>query len=309
MTALLGKIEISFDDVEHWHEVTCRSHSLTNCQFDVQAPFRAKLVSQDLDEVVTGSTFTSSFASIMSRREPTEARKDGVDDFMALQVVEGRVQFSQGGRALEGRSGDVFLYDQSRPFALDLIGRHHLAFVVIPRAAMIERLADAEHLTARVLRSDAEVGDLARSVMRFLSKIEQLDRPAAKRVGRAALDILAAAFDPRLLDHDRPEDHRLLMAAKTYMLKHLPDNKLDVETIATALGVAPRTLNRIFASEGVTPMRWLWQTRLSAAHDRLSQRRYSTVTEVAMQCGFGDLPHFSRLFKKTYGTSPRSFMR
>ncbi len=305
----INSLEMSFDDFEHWHQVTCRSHSLTNCRFDVQAPFRAKLQSRDLGEFVAGTTSTSSFTSITSRRGLAETSKDSVDDFMALQIVEGTVQFAQAGRHLVGASGDVFLYDQSRPFALDIIGRHHLAFLAVPRAAMVERLADAEHATACVLPSGSKVGELARAVLRFASTVEGLDAPATGRVARAALDILAAAFDPRLADRQPGGGHRLLAAAKAYMLAHLAENALDVGTVADALGVAPRTVTRIFATEGVTPMRWLWRQRLDAAHGRLLRRHFGTVTEVAMQCGFADLPHFSRLFKKTYGTSPSDLPR
>ena len=308
MSKHIDGAEISFDNIEHWHQVTCRSHSLTNCRFDVQAPFRATLRSQKLGELTTGETFTGSFASIHSRRGLTEARKDGVDDFMALQIVQGDVHFAQSERSVTGRSGDVFVYDQSKPFALDLIGKHHLAFLVIPRAAMIERLEEAEHLTARALRSDAKVGELARFVMRLLLNMEGLNGTTAERVGRAALDILAAALDPSS-SSEQTGHHRLLATAKAYMLKHLAENELDVDTIADALGVAPRTVNRIFAAEGVTPMRWLWQQRLTAAHDHLSYRRFGTVTEIALQCGFVDLSHFSRLFKKAYGISPSAILR
>jgi len=92
-------------------------------------------------------------------------------------------------------------------------------------------------------------------------------------------------------DHDEP---------------HLQDPELTAERIARANHIAPRTLNRLFAADGTTPIRWLWQQRLSAGFTALAEGQVSQVTDAAMNFGFNDLSHFSRAFKKTFGCSPQS---
>ena len=56
-----------------------------------------------------------------------------------------------------------------------------------------------------------------------------------------------------------------LPATKNYILAHLHESDLDLDTIAGAINVAPRTLNRVFAAESMTPIRWLWQKRLESS--------------------------------------------
>jgi AraC-like DNA-binding protein len=78
--------------------------------------------------------------------------------------------------------------------------------------------------------------------------------------------------------------------------------------IAAAQHVAPRTLNRLFAREGTTPIRWLWQQRLAGAYQALAERRFKHVTDVALSFGFSDVSHFSRAFKAAFGRSPHQVM-
>ena len=47
--------------------------------------------------------------------------------------------------------------------------------------------------------------------------------------------------------------------------------------------------------------------RLEQAHDLLSRSNGVDVAEVALECGFGDPAHFSRLFHRTYGVPPTRF--
>ena len=65
-------------------------------------------------------------------------------------------------------------------------------------------------------------------------------------------------------------------------------------------------LNRLFAREGSTPIRWLWQQRLAGAYQALAERRFGGVTDVAPSFGFSDVSHFSRAFKEAFGTAPAS---
>lgn len=297
----------SFGSFDHWHQVICRSYSTTECRHQLASTFQLDMATRTLGNVALGEVSTSSFASVSLQRGADEVRKDQVDNVMAMHVVAGDVAFSQGDRSLRVRTGDLFIYDQSRPWRSEVHGGHQLAIMVIPRTAMMERLAKAKHFSARVLNRQAGVGDLARSTLHHLLHLGALSPSSAELLGSAAVDILAAALDPASSEVELPNRQIMLKAAQAYVLDHLSDRELDIERIAVGIGVAPRTLNRVFAYQGVTPMRWLWQQRLAVAHTRLCRRNFGTITEVALDCGFVDLAHFSRRFKKTYGINASLF--
>ena len=73
--------------------------------------------------------------------------------------------------------------------------------------------------------------------------------------------------------------------------------------------MATRTLCRLFAREATTPIRWLWQQRLTAAYKALAEGRTNRVTDAAFSFGFRDVAHFSRAFKATFGQSPETVRR
>ncbi|ASZ14589.1 helix-turn-helix transcriptional regulator [Chitinophaga pendula] len=54
-----------------------------------------------------------------------------------------------------------------------------------------------------------------------------------------------------------------------------------------------------------SPRRWITQQRLQHAH-MLLQNTQEQVANIALQCGFDNVPHFIRIFKQTYGFTPNS---
>eukprot|EP01032_Pedospumella_encystans_P034527 gene34527-39031_t len=66
---------------------------------------------------------------------------------------------------------------------------------------------------------------------------------------------------------------------------------------------------RLFATEGTTPGRWLWQQRLEASYRALAEGRVRQVSQAALEFGFTDLSHFSRAFKARFGRSPKDVQR
>jgi AraC-like DNA-binding protein len=59
---------------------------------------------------------------------------------------------------------------------------------------------------------------------------------------------------------------------------------------------------------GDPPGRWLTGKRLEYAAVLLRDPELQ-VTQVALQCGFEDLSHFSRAFKARFGSSPARFRK
>jgi AraC-like DNA-binding protein len=85
------------------------------------------------------------------------------------------------------------------------------------------------------------------------------------------------------------------------------DVQLTVSKISAELNISPNYLNRLFATEGTSVMRYLFSQRLKRAEQLLKQTpKYRIqIQEIAFQCGFSSAAHFSRLFKQHYGITPR----
>lgn len=83
---------------------------------------------------------------------------------------------------------------------------------------------------------------------------------------------------------------------------------LSLDILAAELGVSRSTLShRYQAATGESPLQSHAQFRLLEARKRLLAGQ--TVTQVAMELGFGDIYHFSRFFKRWQGVSPREYAR
>ena len=102
---------------------------------------------------------------------------------------------------------------------------------------------------------------------------------------------------------------RQVEKVKQFLLRNLDRTDLTVESISAAVHVSPRTLNRLFAAEGATVIRWLWQQRLAASHAELIKGQVKQVSQVALRFGFTNLSHFSRAFKQAYGLPPQQLLR
>lgn len=76
--------------------------------------------------------------------------------------------------------------------------------------------------------------------------------------------------------------------------------------LANAIGVSPRSLHVLcHRHRGVAPMVLLRQLRLDAARRRLLAEPDSSVTDVALEFGFGHLGRFSAYYRERFGELPR----
>ena len=298
------------DSFDRWHHVTCREFSLTECRRLADRAFEASIAIHYFGPLVINDIWsrTADADRIRVMRSPGDIRRDTRDYFMLWLTLSGEVSFAQNGRDAQMRRGDLMLHDQSQPFALEFAPQAHAIMVSIPRPLLVSRLPDAYRLTARRIGRESKVGALAGSFIRQLIRFDDDAGPAAARLGAAALDIFATTLQAELTDDVPRRGDERLAKAKAYIIAHLDDPGLDLDAIATAQNMAPRTLNRLFAREGTTPIRWLWQQRLAGAYSALAERRFAHVTDVALSFGFSDVSHFSRAFKAAFGLSPHHVM-
>jgi AraC-like DNA-binding protein len=81
---------------------------------------------------------------------------------------------------------------------------------------------------------------------------------------------------------------------------------IDIDRLAERAGVSARTLFRAFQrTRGYSPMVFAKKVRLERARDFLMSGDPSvSVTDVALQCNFSNMGHFSRDFHQAFGERP-----
>jgi AraC-like DNA-binding protein len=86
-------------------------------------------------------------------------------------------------------------------------------------------------------------------------------------------------------------------------------NKITLSQIAGHTGLSPNHFHRIFSKAmNITPSEYLTKLRLDRAKEQLVKTNLH-VSEIALQCGFDNIPYFSYVFKKQFNISPGEFRK
>ena len=198
-------------------------------------------------------------------------------------------------------------------------GFEHLSLVFQP-AAMIGKLA-------------AIVGDLRLGPLRFVPAVNGGD-PHSARLNRLVHFIVEEArqswplpallqaelqqavtvafllantsnYSPILRADSVPASRREVRVAEQYIEANW-DMPITIEALVAVTGVSARSLFAAFRTErGYTPMEFVKSVRLRIARQSLSRAdRGQSVSTVAVECGFGNLGHFAKDYRRQFGELP-----
>jgi AraC-like DNA-binding protein len=97
-----------------------------------------------------------------------------------------------------------------------------------------------------------------------------------------------------------------LHAIKSEILREVSNNALSLGDIARRKGISAAYARQLFADEGTTFTDFLLDHRLALAHRMLtdSRRMDRPISQIAYDCGFGDLSYFNRTFRRRYQAKP-----
>ncbi|MBO9605064.1 MAG: response regulator [Paenibacillaceae bacterium] len=101
--------------------------------------------------------------------------------------------------------------------------------------------------------------------------------------------------------------YQFVRKAKQAVEQRYADPSLDLQTVADGIGISISHLSRCFKEEtGVSFLRYLTELRIERAKLALVDPA-TKIYEVAAIVGFGEYPHFCRMFKKYTGLSPSEY--
>ena len=108
-----------------------------------------------------------------------------------------------------------------------------------------------------------------------------------------------------------PQKNRIAEQIEQDIVNNYADANYKLDEVLAAMPYCSDYLCRVFRKElGLTPHKYLTDLRLKSAASMLhSDYSASSVSEIALLCGFRNPLYFSRLFKQKYGVSPREYGR
>jgi AraC family transcriptional regulator, chitin signaling transcriptional activator len=103
-------------------------------------------------------------------------------------------------------------------------------------------------------------------------------------------------------------NEKLVRLAMRIIKDQYANPNFRVEMLSQELGISKIKCYRIFKDVlDTSPSDLIIKLRLQKAEQLLAKKRMN-ISEVGFECGFNDPKYFSKLFKKHYGASPRSFV-
>jgi AraC family transcriptional regulator, exoenzyme S synthesis regulatory protein ExsA len=165
--------------------------------------------------------------------------------------------------------------------------------------------------THPVLQANGEIQFFAQALLRLYGGDAPANRQLTKMKLFELLHLINVSFADKTsfanilasLDNKERRSLREFMEANF----HKP---LGIEDYAYLTGRSTSTFTRDFKVrfDGVSPKQWLIERRLEKAHGLLVRNHVHSISEVAEESGYENVPHFIKEFHKRFGITPKQFL-
>jgi AraC-like DNA-binding protein len=233
-------------------------------------------------------------------------RSDSGDVKIGMQI-HGRTMLVQHEREALLTAGDYVLYDTSEPFSMRFDHHFTLFYLTVPRDRL-KLPSGLATLTAVPIRAEGGVGSLVSPLLARLRQEISTAAPSTTPIFEdAVLDLICAT----LSGHGSPATPgvAIVAGAKSFIDTHLSDPRLDTSMVASAHHISVRYLQKLFNEDQLTVAGWIRARRLERCRRDLRDpiRAHESIGDICARHGLIDSAHFSQMFKRAYGLSPRAF--
>jgi len=231
--------------------------------------------------------------------------------FKLFWQISGDCRIAQAGRSGTLEPGNWTFYDTSQPYDIEVGDDSRFAVMLMPQELCPSWAAPAADRTGLAFRSSGASRVALASVMTALRDPGSYDALAADTVVASVSTLMLTALKTAAEPEQRSALQSRLDQAQHFIISRIDNPELTPDDVATALQISRRTLYACFAQSGQSPFAFIQQTRLDRCRLTLIDpaARPRTITRIAFDNGFSDMAHFSRIFKATYGASPREYRK
>lgn len=268
-------------------------------------PFRARLRRMSVE----GAELVEHVSdSVVALRTAERRRLDGCDDISIDVMRHCQAASIDHGGEHRLQSGDMCVVDYAQPIAVRRT-RHAAIGLILPRSRVRDAMGeDVAALAGRRLVAHGMTAVLRHHLLTTLDEAPHMSPSERVLAVAAAADMALAIFQAgrfRMADVEKFGDG-FYQAARRLIDHQCTNADLTPDRVAMALGCSRASLYRMFARRGESVAATIWSTRIECAGRMLSSADGIglLVSDIALRCGFRELPTFTRMFKRRFGMTP-----
>lgn len=261
-----------------------------------------------LPDVVSISAFSGT-ASQMTRSVSQAASCES--DLILCVANGGNVRVRKAHDESIYAAGDAHVWMADRSTTCEVDSDYSAFMLSIPSDAFLKTGVDLERvLETGIPANFAEMRLLAGYTATLIQELDQVNTETAKysaaHLRDLALLALATEQEKAYIDASGSVREARLVRIKADIEANLLKPELSARWIAAREGISLRYLRDLFALEQNHFTDFVLHKRLQRAHLLLTdpRLRYRSISEIAYECGFGDLSYFNRRFKRCYDATP-----
>lgn len=264
-------------------------------------------------EGFTIGRFTTVAGRCRLLRDSAAIGSDSRDSYTLYLSLRGDLEMSQFRRTHRVSPGSFTMISAGDPLVHHKLGGNDTICLLMPRTFVEQRIAHSEDICVLYSSSSSLRRLVAETLATFLEQSWAITdnefKVSVRPVAELALIALSTTADKQSGERSIRTSH--LARARRIIRQHIDDQELTPARIAQEMGISQRYLHSLFRSEGRTVMGFAKAERLQQAREMLETVSTDTknITDVALDCGFSNISHFSTAFRQTFGCSPRDVVR
>ncbi len=219
-------------------------------------------------------------------------------------VTQGSGRLHTQGNILPLEQGDVFFSFPAEPFAIESVANFQYMYIsflgargnrimqklgVSPKNPLYPNCGELETVWTQGLRGPAHLSDIASEAV-LLHTFAYLGGTLSgfTEYGEGQIDLISMI--------------------QKYVDEHFSDTEFSLEKLGSGLKYNKKYLSTVFKRHvGVGIVEYLHTVRIQHACTMLKQG-FTSVSDVALRCGYPDAQYFSKVFKRRMNMSPREYM-
>jgi len=292
-----------------WSQILAATHLAFDIgpTFRTPQPFQGAVTRRAIGELMLVDCAASPFLGNRSHAVMAPAHRAATnEDVFGFQFVcKGVELVREGSRELALNAGDVVLWDGMQPTEVEIVQAFYKRTLLFPREQVIAvcpRLAEVGALPSMAGSGPARL--LVRYMNALAVELPALEPAAGVAAANAALELLRGAIEPELPTSRAATRAALRAEIGRYARSHLQDPQLGPASIARAYAMSVRALHALFEDVDESVAGLVRRERLARCMEDLQRANGGSVTDIAFRWGFCDAAHFSRVFKREFGSTP-----